>query len=64
MNQKSSRFSLTASRDIRRSSFIWNLLSAAINSSQTFILLALLNRLGTDADSAYVMMAFRIAWTE
>ena len=61
MTQNPSRSFLTASGNIRRSSFVWNLLSAAINSSQTFLLLALLNRLGTDADSAYMMMAFAAA---
>ena len=60
MSRNPSRFSLTASGNIRRSSFIWNLLSAAINSFQTMLLAVFLTRLGTDADSASFYMAFAV----
>lgn len=60
MSRHSSRFSLTASGNIRRSSFVWNLLSAAINSFQTMLLAVFLTRLGTDADSASFYMAFAV----
>ena len=60
MSPHSSRFSLTASGNIRRSSFVWNLLSAAINSFQTMLLAVFLTRLGTDADSASFYMAFAV----
>ena len=58
MTQNPSRSILTASKNIRRSSFIWNLLSAATNSFQTTLLAIFLTRLGTDADSASFYMAF------
>ena len=60
MSRNPSRFSLTASGNIRRSSFVWNLLSAAINSFQTMLLAVFLTRLGTDADSASFYMAFAV----
>lgn len=49
---------LLASGNIRRSSFVWNLLSAAMNSFQTMLLLVFLTRFGTDADAAFFVMAY------
>ncbi len=49
---------LLASGNIRRSSFVWNLLSAAMNSFQTMVLLVFITRFGTDADSAAFVMAY------
>lgn len=49
---------LLASGNIRRSSFVWNLLSAAMNSFQTMLLLVFITRFGTDADAAFFVMAY------
>lgn len=49
---------LPASGNIRRSSFVWNLLSSAMNSFQTMLLLVFITRFGTDADSAAFVMAY------
>ena len=49
---------LLASGNIRRSSFVWNLLSAAMNSFQTMLLLVFLTRFGTDSDAAFFVMAY------
>ncbi len=49
---------LTASGNIRRSSFVWNLLSATMNSFQTMLLLVFITRFGTDADAAYFVIAY------
>ena len=61
MSKKPFRISLTASGNIRRSSFLWNLLSAATNSFQTMLLLIFITRFGTDADSASFVMAYAAA---
>ena len=49
---------LLASGNIRRASFVWNLLSAAMNSFQTMVLLVFITRFGTDTDSASFVMAY------
>ncbi|MBQ6514423.1 MAG: glycosyltransferase [Clostridia bacterium] len=49
---------LLASGNIRRASFVWNLLSAAMNSFQTMLLLVFITRFGTDTDSASFVMAY------
>ena len=49
---------LTASGNVRRSSFVWNLLSAAMNSFQTMLLLVFITRFGTETDSASFVMAY------
>ena len=58
MSIQPSRNPLLASGNIRRSSFVWNLLSAAMNSFQTMLLLVFITRFGTDADSASFVMAY------
>ena len=58
MGGKQLRGLLSSSGNIRRSSFIWNLLSAAVNSFQTMLLLVFITRFGTDADSAAFVMAY------
>ena len=47
-----------ASGNVRRDSFVWNLLSAAMNSFQTMLLLVFITRFGTDADAAAFVMAY------
>lgn len=49
---------LLASGNVRRDSFVWNLLSAAMNSFQTMLLLVFITRFGTDADAAAFVMAY------
>ena len=58
MKGKGLRSLLLASGNVRRSSFVWNLLSAAMNSFQTMLLLVFLTRFGTDADAAAFVMAY------
>ena len=57
MNTKE-RNVLLVSGNVRRDSFVWNLLSAAMNSFQTMLLLAFITRFGTDADAAAFVMAY------
>ncbi len=49
---------LLSSGNVRRDSFVWNLLSAAMNSFQTMLLLVFITRFGTDADAAAFVMAY------
>ena len=58
MGNAKGRNYLTASGNVRRASFVWNLLSAAMNSFQTMLLLVFITRFGTDTDSASFVMAY------
>ena len=57
-NKASTGGFLLRSGNIRRSSFLWNLLSSSMNSFQTMLLLVVITRLGTDADAASFVMAY------
>ena len=51
---------LTKTKDIGRSAFIWNLVSACLNSFQTMLLLFVLTHWGNAADSGMLVMAYAV----
>lgn len=51
---------LFQTKDIKRASFVWNLLAATMNSFQTMVLLLVLTHMGTSTDSSIFVMAYTI----
>ena len=51
---------LTKTKDIGRSAFIWNLVSACLNSFQTMLLLFVLTHWGNATDSGMLVMAYAV----
>ena len=49
------------SNNIMKTSFIWNAYAAMLNSFQTTVLLVVLTRMGTDAESSAFVIAYAIA---
>ena len=51
---------LCRTKDVRRSAFVWNLVSASLSSFQTMILLFVLTRWGNSTDSGMLVMAYSV----
>ena len=52
---------LLKTKNIKRSSVLWNALSACLTSFQTMLLLMVLTRFGTSEHSGYFVMAYTVA---
>ena len=59
MREKIAR-GLFRTKDINRSAFTWNLVSACLNSFQTMLLLLVLTHRGSSADSGMLVMAYAV----
>lgn len=59
MREKIAR-GLLRTKDIGRSAFAWNLVSACLNSFQTMLLLFVLTHWGSSADSGMLVMAYAV----
>lgn len=57
MREKTAR-ALMRTKDVRRSAFLWNLVSACLNSFQTMVLLFVLTHRGNSTDSGMLVMAY------
>ena len=57
MREKTAR-ALMRTKDVRRSAFLWNLVSACLNSFQTMVLLFVLTHKGNSTDSGMLVMAY------
>ena len=57
MREKTAR-ALMRTKDVRRSAFLWNLVSACLNSFQTMVLLFVLTHRGNSTDSGILVMAY------
>lgn len=52
---------LVSSKNISKSTFIWNTVSTFLNSFQTALILLFLTRYGSPTDNSYLVMAFAVA---